>query len=63
MPYDNHAGDRPPNGRTSSWDILAGIKKFEHDYEEFDTRHASEAHLTFADGDVPKNKVNLFSDP
>ena len=59
MPYNDHA-DRPPNSRNSSWDIMAGIKKFEHDYEEFDSRHASEAHLAFADGDLPKNRVSTL---
>jgi hypothetical protein len=48
---------RPANSRTQSWDLLSGIKKFEHSYEEFDSRNASESHLAFADGDVPKNKV------
>jgi hypothetical protein len=46
------------NGRLSSWDLLAGIKKFEHSYEEFDARNAHESHLAFADGDLPKDKVS-----
>lgn len=46
--------------RNSSWDIFSGVKKFEHDYQEFDPRNASEAHLVFADGDVPNNKVSLM---
>lgn len=50
---------RPGNHRISSWDMLNGIKKFEHSYEEFDTRNASENHLVFADGDVPTNKVRV----
>lgn len=49
------------NSRTSSWDILDGIKKFRHGYEEFDPKNASDAHLAFADGDIPKNKVSLFA--
>ncbi|TDL26257.1 hypothetical protein BD410DRAFT_784344 [Rickenella mellea] len=49
-------GSHPTNSRNSSWDLLSGIKKFEHEYEEFDSRNASEAHLQFADGDLPKNK-------
>lgn len=53
MPY-SHKSD---NNRTSSWDLLAGIKKIEHSYEEFDSRNASQAHLAYADGDIPKNKV------
>ena len=47
----------PTGSRNGSWDLLAGIRKFEHSYEEFDTRNASQAHLAFADGDTPKNKV------
>jgi hypothetical protein len=46
-------------GRSSSWDLLSGVKKFEQDYQGFDTRNASEAHLVFADGDVPNNKVSI----
>ncbi|KAG6844569.1 hypothetical protein H0H87_005911, partial [Tephrocybe sp. NHM501043] len=42
--------------RNSSWDLLAGIKKLEHSYEEFDMRNASQAHLAYADGDIPKTK-------
>lgn len=56
--------------RSSSWDLFGGIQK---DWEGFDSRNASEAHLQFADGksqsslpirsliralgDMPKNKV------
>lgn len=58
LPYGTPPQNRPPNHRGSSWDLLAGVKKFEHSYEEFDSRHASESHLTFAEGDIPKNKVN-----
>lgn len=46
---------------SSSWDLLAGIRKFEHSYEEFDTRNASEAHLAFAEGDMPTNRVRRSS--
>ena len=46
---------RPGLGsRNSSWDLL---KRFEHSYEEFDSRNASENHLAFAEGDMPQNKV------
>ncbi|KAH9940505.1 Mechanosensitive ion channel-domain-containing protein [Epithele typhae] len=45
-------------GRNASWDLLAGVRKFEQGYERFDTRNASEAHLQFADGDVPKNGLS-----
>lgn len=47
----------PAHSGSSNWDVLSGIKKFEQGYEEFDTRHASQAHLTFAEGDIPNNKV------
>ncbi|KAI0331047.1 hypothetical protein GY45DRAFT_1322992 [Cubamyces sp. BRFM 1775] len=43
-----------------SWDLLAGMRKFESGYEQFDSRNASQAHLAFADGDVPKNKLVKF---
>lgn len=56
LPYTG--AERPTHiSHNSSWDILSGIKKFEQSYQEFDSRHASEAHLVFADGDVPNNKV------
>ncbi|KAJ7462327.1 Mechanosensitive ion channel-domain-containing protein [Mycena galericulata] len=50
------AGSKPqPQG--ASW--LSGIKKFEHSYQEFDpARNASESHLAFADGDLPRNQVS-----
>lgn len=53
LPYTGQS----QNHRDSNWDIFSGVKKFEHSYQEFDTRNASEAHLVFADGDMPKNKV------
>lgn len=43
--------------QASNWDLLGGIRKFEQDYEHFDTRNANEEHLRFAEGDVPNNKV------
>ncbi|RPD63790.1 hypothetical protein L227DRAFT_496301 [Lentinus tigrinus ALCF2SS1-6] len=46
--------------RNASWDLLAGMRKFEQGYEQFDSRNASEAHLAFADGDIPKNKFARF---
>ncbi|TEB38382.1 hypothetical protein FA13DRAFT_1726059 [Coprinellus micaceus] len=50
---------RPPGGsRASSWDLLGGIKKIEQSYEQFDTRNASQSHLVYADGDMPKNKLS-----
>ena len=53
-----HAYHRSGN-RNGSWDLLAGLRKFEHSYEEFDTRNASQTHLAFADGDMPKNSVRI----
>ncbi|KAL4264733.1 Mechanosensitive ion channel protein [Pleurotus pulmonarius] len=52
--------NRPHSTRNPSWDLLSGIKRFEHGYEEFDSRNASEAHLAFADGDMPNNKFSKF---
>ncbi|KAI0769601.1 Mechanosensitive ion channel-domain-containing protein [Trametes elegans] len=52
-------GSRPrPVSRNGSWDLLAGMRKFETGYEQFDSANASESHLAFADGDVPKNKLS-----
>ena len=52
---------RPPGGsRASSWDLLGGIKKVGQSYEQFDTRNASQSHLVYADGDMPKNKVRVW---
>ncbi|KDQ53484.1 hypothetical protein JAAARDRAFT_209850 [Jaapia argillacea MUCL 33604] len=45
----------PAHNRGSSWDVLAGIKT---QYEEFDSRNASQAHLAFAEGDIPKDKFS-----
>lgn len=50
--------ERPGNRRTTSWDLLNQMKTNLNAYEEFDSRNASEAHLAFAEGDVPKNKVS-----
>lgn len=59
LPNDSkRTGSTSTNSRTSSWDLLSGFKKFEQDYEHFDSRNVSSAHLAFADGDVPKNKVS-----
>ena len=51
----HHSGSRSGN-----WDVLAGIRKWEHSYEEFDTRNASATHLQFAQGDVPQNGVSVL---
>jgi hypothetical protein len=45
----------------SSWDLLSGIKNFEAEYETYDSRKASEAHLAFAEGDLPNTKVGPSS--
>ncbi|KAF8070126.1 Mechanosensitive ion channel-domain-containing protein [Lyophyllum atratum] len=65
-PYDAERGQVPAGqslhskSRTGSWDLLAGIKKLEHSYEEFDSRNASQVHLAYADGDIPKSKFIKF---
>jgi hypothetical protein len=60
--YDPERGPGPkPELRhaSGSWDMLAGLKKMEHSYEEFDpARNATEPHLAFAEGDLPDNKVS-----
>ncbi|KAH8107938.1 hypothetical protein BXZ70DRAFT_884347 [Cristinia sonorae] len=58
MPEPSGAGTPGSRSRNNSWDLLSGIRKFEHSYEEFDSRNASQTHLAFADGDVPKNRVS-----
>lgn len=59
VPGDAASSGRPNNSRNSSWDVFSGLKKFEQGYEQFDTRNASEAHLQFADGDIPNGKVRV----
>lgn len=59
MPTPDPAGGRGHISKSPSWDLLAGYRKFEHSYEEFDTRKASEKHLVFADGDVPNTTVSV----
>ncbi|KAF6760275.1 Mechanosensitive ion channel-domain-containing protein [Ephemerocybe angulata] len=34
--------------------------KLEQSYEQFDTRNASQSHLIYAEGDMPKNKISKF---
>ena len=58
MPTPDPSGGRGHTNKNPSWDLLAGYRKFEHSYEEFDTRKASEKHLVFADGDVPNTAVS-----
>ncbi|KAF9820412.1 hypothetical protein IEO21_01421 [Rhodonia placenta] len=44
---------RPHHSRSSgSWDLLGGIR---HSYVDYDPRRASQAHLAFAEGDIPNN--------
>lgn len=45
--------------RHSSWDML-GAHKIGQAYEQFDPRNASEQHLAFADGDLPKASIFFF---
>lgn len=59
MPTPDPSGGRGHMGKNPSWDLLAGYRKFEHGYEEFDTRNASEKHLVFADGDIPNTPVSV----
>jgi len=61
MPTPNPSPGPGHTNKSPSWDLLAGYKKFEHSYEEFDTRKASEKHLVFADGDVPNTAVSVIS--
>ena len=68
MPMTPDYSKRPPLSQSttglshrpgaSSWDLLAGIRKFESDYEGYDARNAREEHLRFAQGDMPSNKVD-----
>lgn len=58
MPTPDSSGSRGHLSKNPSWDLLAGYRKFEHSYEEFDTRNASEKHLVFADGDIPNTTVS-----
>ena len=60
LPYSSSSQSRPHNSRDSSWDLLAGVHKFEHGYQEFDTRKVSETHLQFAEGDIPQNRLVRF---
>ncbi|KAJ6499912.1 Mechanosensitive ion channel-domain-containing protein [Mycena vitilis] len=55
--YDPERPGMPPS--PGSWDMLSGIgRKMEHSYQEFDpSKNASEAHLTFAEGDLPNNQA------
>jgi hypothetical protein len=59
--FDSHTQNQQhtPSTRNSSWDLLGGARKFGEAYEQFDSRNASEQHLAFADGDLPKTKVKL----
>ncbi|ELU42471.1 serine/threonine protein kinase [Rhizoctonia solani AG-1 IA] len=54
---ENEKSTRPHHPRNQSWDFLSGITK---DIDGFDTRNASQAHLQFAEGDIPKNRLVRF---
>ncbi|KAF8608825.1 hypothetical protein BDV93DRAFT_518874 [Ceratobasidium sp. AG-I] len=54
---ENEKPQRPGHPRNQSWDFLSGIGK---DIDGFDSRNASQAHLQFAEGDIPKNRVVRF---
>ncbi|KAI0063682.1 hypothetical protein BV25DRAFT_1801709 [Artomyces pyxidatus] len=53
-----NANSHPTSSRNSSWDLLAGVRKFESAYDQFDSRNASEQHLAFAEGDIPNTKIS-----
>ncbi|THH14245.1 hypothetical protein EW146_g6069 [Bondarzewia mesenterica] len=54
-PFHRSKFSEPGSSRSGSWDRLAGVRKFEHLFDQFDTRNASEHHFAFAEGDLPKN--------
>ncbi|CAE6471545.1 unnamed protein product [Rhizoctonia solani] len=54
---DDEKPTRPHHPRNQSWDFLSGITK---DIDGYDTRNASQAHLQFAEGDIPKNRLVRF---
>ncbi|KAG8685940.1 hypothetical protein FRC11_009802 [Ceratobasidium sp. 423] len=54
---ENEKPTRPHHPRNQSWDFLSGITK---DIDGYDTRNATEAHLQFAEGDIPKNRLVRF---
>ncbi len=60
MPMPGQQSGLHPGSRNGSWDVLAGIRKFEHSYEEFDSSNASQSHLAFAEGDIPNNRVRVY---
>ncbi|PSR78148.1 hypothetical protein PHLCEN_2v7557 [Hermanssonia centrifuga] len=60
MPMPGQQSGLHPGSRNGSWDVLAGIRKFEHSYEEFDSSNASQSHLAFAEGDIPNNRFAKF---
>lgn len=51
-------GDSISSSRNSSWDLLAGVRKWEESYDQFDSRHANQKHLAFAEGDIPKDRAS-----
>lgn len=57
--YDpERAPGMPVSTGSGSW------RKIEHSYQEFDpARDATEAHLAFADGDIPNNQACSFAAP
>ncbi|TFY54037.1 hypothetical protein EVG20_g9871 [Dentipellis fragilis] len=62
---NNGSGSAPrrptsQHAQSSSWDLLAGVRKFEQSMDQFDSRNASEQHLVFAEGDLPKSRVVRF---
>lgn len=56
----NQGGDSISSSRNSSWDLLAGVRKWEESYDQFDSRNANKKHLAFAEGDIPKDRVSAY---
>ncbi|CAE6448905.1 unnamed protein product [Rhizoctonia solani] len=54
---ENEKPTRPHHPRNQSWDFLSGITK---DIDGYDSRNATQAHLQFAEGDIPKNRLVRF---
>ncbi|KAK2463270.1 hypothetical protein APHAL10511_004925 [Amanita phalloides] len=58
--FTTESGRRSTHNPSWELGLATTWRKFEHDYQEFDPRNAREAHLVYADGDLPKNKFAKF---
>ncbi|KAJ7072310.1 Mechanosensitive ion channel-domain-containing protein [Mycena amicta] len=57
QPYDPERGGMSRRS-SASWDVLSGVRKVESSYQEFDpVGQATEAHLVYAEGDIPNNQA------